>query len=102
MRGLIAVTPDYQRIINFTIYDQMETPGLGARVEESWFKGQFSGKALITDGVATHFDLVPEEAVSNDLQVRQITGASITSVSVLKIIEAAASQIIQTFEPQAK
>jgi Na+-transporting NADH:ubiquinone oxidoreductase subunit C len=102
MHGLLAVTPDYKKIINFTIYDQMETPGLGARVEETWFKGQFAGKPLITDNAITKFTLVPEGAVSTDIQVRQITGASITSSSVLKIIEAAAEQLNQTFELKAQ
>jgi Na+-transporting NADH:ubiquinone oxidoreductase subunit C len=102
MRGLLAVTPDYQRIINFMIYDQMETPGLGSRVEENWFRQQFSGKPLFTDNTPANFALVPEEADANALQVRQITGASITSTSVLKIIKAAAEQLLSSATDLAK
>lgn len=102
MRGLLAVTPDYGKIINFMIYDQMETPGLGSRVEEAWFKQQFAGKPLITNSVASDFVMVPEEAEINALQVKQITGATITSSSVLKIIRDAAAQIQQTFDLQAQ
>jgi Na+-transporting NADH:ubiquinone oxidoreductase subunit C len=102
MRGLLAVTPDYKTIINFAIYDQMETPGLGARVEESWFKGQFAGKPFITNQTITRFTLVPEAALSTQAEVNQITGASITSSSVLKIINAAAVELNKVFSLNAK
>lgn len=100
MKALLAVTPDYQKIINFMIYEQMETPGLGSRVEEDWFKQQFSGKPLITESGVPEFTLVPEETEINALQVRQITGATITSSSVLKIIRDAAAQLEQNVELQ--
>ncbi len=102
MRGLMAVTPDFGRIINFVIYDQMETPGLGARVEEPWFKAQFSGKPLITGNTITTFTLVPEEALPAATQIKQITGASITSSSVLKIIQTAALELSNDFNLKAK
>jgi len=102
MRGLIAVTPDFNKIINFIIYDQMETPGLGARVEEPWFKAQFAGKTLINAKTISDFILVPEEAQPADLQIKQITGATITSSSVLKIIKAAALELSNDFDLKAK
>jgi len=93
MHGLLAVTTDLAEIINFVIYDQMETPGLGARVEEDWFKNQFAGKPLITDSTVVNFTLVQEQADASKAEVRQITGATITSSSVLKIIRAAAQEL---------
>lgn len=98
MRGLLAVTPDFGQIINFTIYDQMETPGLGARIEEPWFKAQFAGKPLINSNVISSYSLIPEEAQPTDTQIRQITGATITSSSVLKIIQAAARELSKDFD----
>ncbi|MFO7660908.1 MAG: FMN-binding protein [Candidatus Cloacimonadaceae bacterium] len=93
MRGLIAVTPDFSRIINFAIYDQMETPGLGSRVTEEWFKTQFAGKPLIADSTVADFALVQEEAESSEYEIKQVTGATITSAAVLKIITSAANEL---------
>jgi Na+-transporting NADH:ubiquinone oxidoreductase subunit C len=92
MRGLLALTPDFKTIINFAIYDQMETPGLGARVEEDWFKQQFGGKPFSTGDKIISFALIPEAATAGNAEVRQITGATITSSSVLKMIKASAEQ----------
>lgn len=102
MRGLLAVTPDFSKIINFVIYDQMETPGLGARVEEPWFKAQFANKTLISNNAITSFSLVPEEAQASATQIKQITGATITSTSVLKIIRASALELSNDFDLKAK
>jgi Na+-transporting NADH:ubiquinone oxidoreductase subunit C len=95
MKGLLAVTPDLHQIINYTIYEQMETPGLGARVEEPWFKKQFSGKPTQLSGKTSDFILVPEEAPINATQVKQITGATITSASVLKMLKAALDELFK-------
>jgi Na+-transporting NADH:ubiquinone oxidoreductase subunit C len=96
MRGLLALSPDFKSIINFAIYDQMETPGLGARVEEDWFKKQFGGKPFSTGDKSISFSLVPEAASAGKTEVRQVTGATITSSSVLKMIKAAAEQFGST------
>ena len=93
MRGLLAVTPDFSEIINFTIYDQMETPGLGSRVTEDWFRQQFAGKQLSSDEAVTSFVLVQEDAKTNVNEIRQVTGATITSAAVLKIISSAAAEL---------
>jgi len=102
MHGLLAVTPDFKNIINFVIYDQMETPGLGARVEESWFKAQFAGKPLIVNNTISNYTLIPEEAQPTETQIKQITGATITSSSVLKIIQASAIELSNDFGLKTK
>jgi Na+-transporting NADH:ubiquinone oxidoreductase subunit C len=89
---LLALTPDFKTIINFAIYDQMETPGLGARVEESWFRKQFGGKPFATKSTSSGFTLIPEGEVAGKTEVRQITGATITSSSVLRMLQSAAGQ----------
>jgi len=93
MRGLLAVTPDLSRIINFTIYEQMETPGLGARVEENWFRSQFTHQPLLLHDSIPQFTLIPENAEPARLKIRQITGASITSGSVLTMLRQAAGEL---------
>lgn len=96
MKGLLAVTPDFGKIINYAIYDQMETPGLGGRVEESWFKKQFAGKPLLIGGKTAEYVLVPENAPITAIQVKQITGSTITSASVLKMLKAAFEVLSKT------
>lgn len=102
MRGMLAVTTDFSRIINFSIYEQMETPGLGSRVEEEWFKRQFTRKNLIVNQQEQAFLLVPEESETTASEVRQITGATITSQAVLKMLQEAAAELRKSFLQKAE
>ena len=59
-----------------TFVQQNETPGLGARIEEPWFKAQFRGKT-------GPFTLVPEGSQSaSPREMDAITGATVTSAAV--------------------
>jgi Na+-transporting NADH:ubiquinone oxidoreductase subunit C len=99
MRALIAVRPDLSQIIAFAVYKQMETPGLGARIEEASFRNQFIGKALFEKGEIVAFNLISEEQEATaDNQIRQITGATITSRSVLDMIHTEMKLIKSVFE----
>ncbi|MFA6217920.1 MAG: FMN-binding protein [Candidatus Omnitrophota bacterium] len=63
-------------ITNIKILSQNETPGLGARITEPAFKGQFKGKTLVT------FD-----------QIQAITGATISSGGVMNSIKNKLSEL---------
>lgn len=63
--------------------EQNETPGLGARITEAWFKQQFRGKQ-------GPFQLVEEGTSSAANELDAITGATRTSTAVLKIANKAA------------
>ncbi len=94
--AMIAYSPDYQKIINFAIINQNETPGLGARITEDWFTGQFSKKQVIKDKQFTAFELVSENKDDlSDVQIRQVTGATLSSKSVLNMISDESKRIIQ-------
>lgn len=41
---ILAATPDASRIRGIQLITQNETPGLGGRIEEAWFLGQFRGE----------------------------------------------------------
>ncbi len=64
---------------------QSETPGLGARISESWFKEQFRGKK-------GPFTTVGEGEPASENQFDAITGASITSNAVLGILNSTIRQ----------
>ncbi len=87
MRALVAMKPDLMTVINLSVYDQMETPGLGARITEDKFRDQFAGKVLYEDDKPVFLTLVPEDAVDPySTEIRQVTGATITSRSVLDML----------------
>jgi Na+-transporting NADH:ubiquinone oxidoreductase subunit C len=98
MQGFVGLTPDLKKIVNFVIYQQVETPGLGARISEMWFRNQFAGKTLEENGKFAPYTLVPEGAKAGPDEIRQITGATITSSSVIKMLQKEMQRIIPTFE----
>lgn len=88
---MVGVTlPDY-KISGFEILEQGETPGLGARIEEAEFRKQFLAKKL--DEVII-IKVKGEKPGSND--VSAITGATITSKSLEKIINEASRPFIES------
>jgi Na+-transporting NADH:ubiquinone oxidoreductase subunit C len=101
MNAFVGMTPDLNRIVNFTIYQQQETPGLGARVSENWFKKQFADKLLRVNGKILYYALVPEGASPGDSEIRQITGATITSSSVSKMLQKEMTRIIPLIQAQS-
>jgi Na+-transporting NADH:ubiquinone oxidoreductase subunit C len=83
----IGVNSDATRIEGMQILFQVETPGLGGRIGEPWFYGQFSGqkisqtaplKFVLSNGIASK-DL-------DDGAVDAITGATVTSNAVKYIV----------------
>jgi len=82
--GFLAVDEKVERITGLEIISQAETPGLGGRIEESWFKDQFRSERIV-NGV------IRVKSGSGDFdhengKVDAITGATQTSKSVEKII----------------
>jgi Na+-transporting NADH:ubiquinone oxidoreductase subunit C len=72
-------------IAGVTFPEQVETPGLGARIDEEWFRNQFVGKT----GPFAQLNAEPKDKSkgSTDPAVfDQITGATITSTAVKDII----------------
>jgi Na+-transporting NADH:ubiquinone oxidoreductase subunit C len=64
------------------IIDQNETPGLGGRIDEAWFKEQFMGKR-------PPLTPVPEGDPASDNQFQAITGASYSTEGIQNIVNAA-------------
>lgn len=58
---------------------QNETPGLGGRIEENWFKEQFRGKL-------PPVKMVNEGEKTTDNEFDAITGATITSTGVMNMV----------------
>ncbi len=79
---LAAVSPDFNQYIGIKVIAQQETPGLGARITEKWFQVQFIGKKIIENNKLDELKLVSENEKALDQQIRQITGATVSSRAV--------------------
>jgi len=86
--GYLAVAPDGQSLAGVAFTEQLETPGLGARIEEPWFRRQFEGLRIgAPDAAGRRIRIVPAGSKRpGEPEVDAITGASETSRSVEKII----------------
>ena len=76
----LAIANDLETIAGIEFISQNETPGLGGRIVESWFKNQFKGKNKITK-------LVSEKEIPADDEIASITGATNTTNYVLNLIK---------------
>ncbi len=75
---MVGVNSVISRITGITILDSVETPGLGARIKGIDFRKQFEGKPI------------PDE---ENIEVNAITGATISSNAVKKIIQKAVKDV---------
>jgi len=77
---MIGFDPGSGTLIGYKVLDQMETPGLGDMIErDSGFGGQFAGRVAPLVGVKGRAGTPPNE-------VQTITGATISSRAVIRII----------------
>lgn len=98
INALLTLEPDLSRIINIEIIEHNETPGLGGRISEEWFKEQFKGKTILSGDRVRTFELIPEDEIGNEQQIRQVTGATLSSKAVVDII-GKEMEIIKTLNP---
>ena len=81
MKGLLAMDDDLDTITGVVFTSHNETPGLGARVDEAWFREQFKGIKLSNakkDG--SYITVGKREKSKNSIDA--ITGATMTSKAV--------------------
>jgi Na+-transporting NADH:ubiquinone oxidoreductase subunit C len=85
--GIIVLSSDLSTIRALDIIEQKETPGLGARIEEDLFKGQFSGYSTDWDNASGKpVNFGAEGEADKGQRIDAITGATQTSLSLEKII----------------
>jgi Na+-transporting NADH:ubiquinone oxidoreductase subunit C len=79
IEAAVGFEPDLETFTGIEFTKQNETPGLGARITEPWFKEQFRGKQ-------GPFEMVPEGTASAPDELDAITGATRTSTFVLELV----------------
>lgn len=81
----VGYDSDLEQLKGIEIIDQNETPGLGARIDEPWFKLQFAAK---TPPLTT----IAEEEQTGPQEVNAITGATYSTAAVMNIVNDIAEQ----------
>ncbi len=80
----LAVGLNAEGAVNGIAFTELhETPGMGMRVDEDEFKGQFSGKSV------SRFTLNKAGGSTEDDQIDTVSGASTTSGAVVNAVNAA-------------
>ncbi|MCR4416821.1 MAG: FMN-binding protein [Ignavibacteria bacterium] len=85
---IFGIDKDLNRIKAIEILEQVETPGLGSLITEDNFKNRF--KNLNTQPL---IQVVKGKKPSNDNEVQAITGATISSKAVVRIVNDAISKL---------
>ena len=108
IEGVIAVTADLREIVGIEIVSDNETPGLGGRINEPWFKDQFRGERVTAGGIdVTQIAGDGDPDRVNGL-IDGVTGATRTSDSMEAIVNrelqrlqnAEIQQILRSLESQ--
>ena len=93
IKGVLALEPDLQTIRGIRFYQQEETPGLGGEIGAGWFAELFKGKKIVSSAGEPGFRLVKKGSILNDNSVDAITGATMTSERVEKLLRDAAGVV---------
>ncbi len=96
IKGYIALETDLNTVKGVSFYEHKETPGLGARVTESWFKDNFKGKKILNgQGSLQSITVVKGKADGGPHQVDGISGATLTGDGINQFLKAD----LQRYEP---
>lgn len=93
IHGYIGVSEDLAEMKGLVFTEQNETPGLGGRISEDWFREQFRGLRL---DAATPV----KYGLNGDKQIDAITGATQTSNAITKIINQVVNEVLSKVEVQ--
>ncbi len=89
---LLGVDPKAEKVTGLFVLDQKETPGLGNKIIEPQWRGQFAQKSA-----AKAFE-VTKKGASAPHEIDAVTGATISSKSVTQIINVALADIRPVLE----
>lgn len=84
--GVLALNQEADRIVGMEIISHNETPGLGGRIEEDWFKDQFAGEFIGSGKLVVNKGSGGADSNHENQEIDGITGASLTSKSIETII----------------
>ena len=92
IESVVGVEKDLKTLTGIEFIKQSETPGLGGRITESWFKEQFRGKRW-------PLSVVPEGNPAGDQEFQAVTGATNTTNAVRDILNNRLARAEEAIEP---
>lgn len=105
IKGYIALKPDLKTVMGISFYEHKETPGLGARITEGWFKENFIGKEILnSQGELVSIKVAKgkvEQVIPEDKQqhwVDGISGSTLTGDGINQFLK----QDLAFYEPYFK
>lgn len=81
----VGINKKLEKMTGIEFLKQNETPGLGARITEDWFRNQFVNKMFPLKMVPEQQNNTDPQGVDDD-QFQAVTGATITSAAIRNII----------------
>jgi Na+-transporting NADH:ubiquinone oxidoreductase subunit C len=84
--GFLSLDNDLKAIKGIIFTNHNETPGLGARIEEHWFRKQFEGLQLANAVRPGKYVEISKSDDSGKNKLDAITGATMTSIALEKIV----------------
>jgi len=84
--GAIGINVAQNSISGLEIISHNETPGLGARIDQEWFKEQFMGEKIVADGIRMTSREGTGDPNKENGEIDGISGATRTSEAMTRII----------------
>lgn len=81
---MVGYDPKEGTLLGIEILSMTETPGLGAKIQEEAFKGQFKGKSVEDEFIAKQ-------------DVEAISGATISSTAVADAIKTSLAKVVEIY-----
>lgn len=85
VRGVITLESDFQTIVNVTVLEEQETPGLGGKVKNREFLDQFIGLVLLPE-LDRPVEVNKDAAENKSNEVDEISGATGTSYAFERLL----------------
>jgi len=90
--AMVGLGLDYLHLKGIKVLEQLETPGLGNRISEDDFQGQFKGVEI-----KPRIEYIKNRKPEKPNQIQAITGATISSDSVVKLLNKAVETTLREF-----
>lgn len=98
--GLLVLNYDLSEVQEIQILDQKETPGLGARIEEPWFREQFKELDVAWEQPIDRRIIIGGGADAPN-RVEAITGATQTSMALMQTLNQELQEFRALYESEA-
>jgi len=84
---ICGISAEGDKLLGIEIVESKETPGLGAKINGSWFKDQFKGMSVVNPLNAT------KSKPTDSGEIQTITGATVSSKAVVNIVNGKVKEV---------